>query len=223
MIELLNPKDFVITRKRKKYKFAKFHNAENCFEFDEWVPRSVDVMEMGAGTGLFSVELAALHPDRTYLAVDVKADRLQRGAYEAIKRGLHNISFVRARADQIEQLVVTASVSEIWLTFADPYPRDRSARRRMSHSFFLEKYMACLKPDGLFRLKHDNKAFFCWSLEQLVGDGWHLTELSFNLHESALDDEYKITTSYESRWMREGYDIMYVSARKPLQSAINLS
>ena len=65
MSELLNPDDFVIVRKRKKYKFAKFHNAENCFELDEWRDfyrqrqPGVSRLEVGAGTGLFSVELAA--------------------------------------------------------------------------------------------------------------------------------------------------------------------
>ena len=223
MKELLDPKEFVITRKRKKYRFAKFHNAENCFEFDEWTPRAVDVMEVGAGTGLFSVELAARHPEYAYVAIDVKGDRLQRGAYEAMERGLTNISFVRARADQVEELVNPASVGEIWLTFADPFPRDRSARRRMSHPYFLEKYAACLKPDGMFRLKHDNEMFFSWSLEQLVGTGWRLTELSFDLHESDLSDDYKVKTSYETRWLEEGRHTMYASALRPLRMTENLS
>ena len=54
---LLDPKDFIITRKRKKYKFAKFANSPLCFELDEWKKTSIDVVEVGAGTGLFSVEL----------------------------------------------------------------------------------------------------------------------------------------------------------------------
>ena len=57
-----NPDDFIITRKRKKYKFAKFANSPLCFELDEWQKQPVDVLEVGAGTALFSVELAARHP-----------------------------------------------------------------------------------------------------------------------------------------------------------------
>ena len=58
MSQLLDPNDFIITRKRKKYRFALFANSPLCFEFSEWTPRAVDVLEIGAGTGLFSVELA---------------------------------------------------------------------------------------------------------------------------------------------------------------------
>ena len=82
-MDFVDPKKFIITRKRKKYKFAKFHNAKNCFEFNQWSPRRVDVVEVGAGNGLFLVELAKRHPEQMFVAVDVKGDRLQKGAYVA--------------------------------------------------------------------------------------------------------------------------------------------
>ena len=78
---MIDPDQFIITRKRKKYKFAKFANSLLCFEFDEWQSVHTDVLEVGAGTGLFSVELASRYPDKQFVAVDVKADRLQTGAY----------------------------------------------------------------------------------------------------------------------------------------------
>lgn len=214
MPELLDPKDFIITRKRKKYKFAKFHNAKNCFELDEWQKRSVDVVEIGAGTALFSVELAARHPEQTFVAVDVKADRLQRGAYDALGRGLTNVFFVRARADQIDQLVAPNSLAAIWLTFPDPFPRRRSAGRRMTHPTFLAKYHAALRPEGSFHLKHDNRDFFCWSLEQLVTQQWRIRELSFDLHDSELCDDYKVLTSYEQKWLAEGLTTNFVRAER---------
>lgn len=204
MPEPLDPNQFIITRKRKKYKFAKFHNAVNCFEFDEWQKRSVDVVEIGAGTGLFAVELAARHPELQVVAVDVKADRLQKGAYEALDRGVTNVRFVRARADQVDQLCAPHAVRAIWLTFSDPFPRARSAGRRMSHPTYLRKYASLLSSSGRLYLKHDNLDFFQWSLEQLVTEKWHIAELSFDLHDSELSDDYKVLTTYEQRWLAEG-------------------
>lgn len=212
MTEQLDPHDFIITRKRKKYKFAKFFNAENCFEFDEWDKRHIDVMEIGAGTGLFSVELAARHPEKVFLALDVKADRLQKGAYEALSRGLKNVFFVRARADQVDQLVAPQSLDAIWVTFPDPFPRRRSAGRRMTHPNFLQKYASILSKTGAFYLKHDNRDFFNWSLEQLVAEKWRITELSFDLHDSDLSGDYKILTTYEKRWLDEGLTTNFVRA-----------
>jgi tRNA (guanine-N7-)-methyltransferase len=201
---MIDPNEFVITRKRKKYKFAKFSNAKNCFEFKEWNKQATDVVEIGAGTGLFSVELASRHPEESFVAIDVKADRLQKGAYEALERNLTNISFVRARADQIIELFPANSVQTIWLTFADPFPKKRSAGRRMTHPIYLRKYKELLKSNGTIIIKHDNPDFFNWSLEQLVGEKWQIESLTFDLHESELDADYKIMTTYEQRWLNEG-------------------
>ena len=218
MSELLNPDDFVIVRKRKKYKFAKFHNAENCFEFDEWRDfyqqrqPSVSRLEIGAGTGLFSVELAARYPDKLFAAIDVKADRLQKGAYIALEKGLDNIYFIRARADQISDLFALSTLVNIWVTFPDPFPKKRAAGRRLTHPYFLRRYAQLLQPGGELLFKHDDRDFFCWSLEQLVAEKWQITELSFDLHESSLDDEYKTMTTYEQRWLNEGKAINFVRA-----------
>lgn len=209
---MLNPNDFIITRKRKKYRFAKFANSPLCFEFDEWQKQSVDVVEVGAGNGLFSVELAARHPEQQFVALDVKGDRLQHGAYRAEEQGLTNVRFVRARADQVEELFTAASVQDFWLTFSDPFPRKKSAGRRMTNRTFLQRYRTILRPGGSLKIKHDNRDFFHWSLEQLVVDGWRVDELSFDLHESELSGDYKILTTYEERWLGEGLVTNFVRA-----------
>lgn len=209
----LNPNDFIITKKRKKYKFALFANSPICFELDEWTKKQADVVELGAGTGLFSVELATRHPGETFVAIDVKADRLQKGAAEASARGLTNISFVRARIeDQLLDVIEPASVESIWVTFPDPFPKKRAASRRMTHPHFLKLYSELLRPGGALYLKHDNRDFFHWSLEQLVAKEWRITELSFDLHDSELSDDYKVQTTYEVRWLGEGLVTNFVKA-----------
>lgn len=214
----LNPDDFVITRKRKKYRFAHFANAQNCFELEQWQPLtdSVElVVEIGAGTGLFLVELATLHPENTYIALDVKGDRLQKGGREALARGLTNIFFVRARADQLGEVVSGGSVSQLWLTFSDPFPKKRDAKRRLTATGFLEIYKNTLvNNNAQLLMKTDDHALFDWSLEQLVATGWSLQELAYDLHESALNSEYKIMTSYEQRWVAEGRNIHFVAASR---------
>jgi tRNA (guanine-N7-)-methyltransferase len=210
----MDPKDYIITRKRKKYKFALFFNSPLCFEAHEW-PRDkrIDVIEVGAGNAHFLVELASRHPEQVFAALDVKGDRLQSGARKAEELGLANIFFIRARADQIDELFAAHSLSTIWLTFSDPFPKKRSAGRRMSHPTYLKKYATVLATQGDFIIKHDNPDFFQWSLEQLVIEKWYIIELSFDLHESELDEDYKILTAYEQRWLNEGRRTYFVRAK----------
>lgn len=211
---MLDPNDYIITRKRKKYKFALFANSPLCYEQDEWSQSHADIVEVGAGTGLFGAALAQNEPTKKVVALDVKADRLIKGANRAISESLENITFLRARADQLSDLFHPHSVEKLWITFPDPFPKERSQNRRLTSRGFLEQYAQVLKPDGAIYFKTDAHDLFEWSLEQLVQNGWHIEELSFDLHESNLPAEYMIETTYEKRFREKGLKIYFVKARR---------
>jgi len=213
----LNPDDFIITRKRKLYKFALFANSPLCFEVEQWqTTLPTDVLELGAGTGLFGVSLAEHVPASHVLAVDVKADRLQTGAQRALEKKLTNIHFLRARADQLLELLPVHSLQKVWVTFPDPFPKERSAKNRLTHPKFLAVYQTLLASGGALYFKTDAVDLFTWSLEQLVREGWRIDELSFDLHGSDLPDDYKVMTTYETRYTGEGLSIHFVRAVPPI-------
>lgn len=215
-MNMIDPKQFIITRKRKKYKFALFHNSPLCFEAEQWQKSSkTNVLEMGAGTGLFSVALAAAWPTKQFVAFDIKADRLQQGARVANEHGLVNLRFLRGRADLQSDYFEQHSLDSIWVTFPDPFPKDRSAKHRLAHPSFLKQYKNMLKTEGALYFKTDARSLFDWSLEQLVAEGWQIMELSFDLHQSSLADEYKVMTTYEKRYTAEGITINFVKALPP--------
>lgn len=212
----LHPEDFIITRKRKKYKFALFHNSPLCFELGEWRKSfQPTVLELGAGTGKFSVALAVSNPSKKHVAVDVKADRLQTGARQAAEQNMVNLRFLRAHAQQLRDILQPHSLEAIWLTFPDPFNKERSAKHRLTHPKFLDLYAELLKPTGKVYLKTDAVALFDWSLEQLADAGWHIQDLSFDLHHSNASDIAKTPTTYEQRYVREGKKICYVVAPPP--------
>lgn len=213
---MIDPQQFIISRKRKKYRFALFANSPLCFEAEDWPRESVvDVLEIGAGTGLFSVGLGERAQDRQFVAMDVKGDRLQKGARVAEEKQLENVRFLRARADQLVELMPHHSLQTLWVTFPDPFPKKRSSGRRLTHPTFLKMYQKLLAPDGALYFKTDAHDLFTWSLEQLVREGWQIQELSFDLHESDLPEEYKIETTYEQRFRGEGLFIHFVKATPP--------
>lgn len=211
-----------ITRKRKKWKFAHFDQWPNCFQADDitfelwksYFPRRRPlVVEIGAGTADLSVELARRRKDRNFVAVDIKSDRLYTGAKVALRESVANIAFVRGRLRDVERLFAPDSISELWITFPDPFPRDKQAKHRLTHPKFLEMYARLLARDGVLRLKTDNRELFLWSLEQLVAQAWRLGELSFDLHDSDLPDDYKITTHFERKFLEKNTAINYATVR----------
>jgi tRNA (guanine-N7-)-methyltransferase len=260
---------FVITRRRKKYKFAKFAEFENCFELEEWrnqnqkledgirivrnkedrtntnIPilksNSKFCIEIGAGSALFLVELAKLHPENFYIAIDIKSDRLYRGARRATEEKINNIVFVRSEIQYLTEIMPPHSADEIWLTFSDPYPRKSDAKHRLTAPRYLELYKRILKSviarsettkqstnslktgsrrcarddnrGGILHFKTDNRPLFDWSIAQFEQNGWQISELTRDLHSSDLPDEYKTTTSYEEKFIAEGLPIYYLSGQ----------
>lgn len=215
---MLNPDDFIITRKRKKYKFANFSNFSNCYELEEVnIENALDnkniTLELGAGNGIFSLGWAKAHPETFVIALDLKADRLYTGAKQALEEKIDNIIFVRSRADLFLDLLKPHSIDTIWLTFSDPYPKKRQAKHRLTHPDFLGKYRKVLKESGVLLQKTDNDSLFEWGKEQLIDSDWRIVEESRDLHAMEGCDDIKIKTGYEKRYLKESKNINYLKAK----------
>ena len=178
--------EFIITRKRKKYKFANFDSYQNCFshlrstdakktleELKVYLGDRPMVLEIAAGNAQFSFELAKKYPDLNFIAVDIKSDRLYTSAKKALVEGITNIAFLRTHMNELGDIFPKNSIETIWLTFPDPFPKKRSAKHRLSHVSFLRQYRSILKDTGSLKFKTDNRELFLWSLEQFVADAWH--------------------------------------------------
>ena len=132
--------DFVISRKRKLYKFAKFTEAENTFNLASWTDfretfsdlsrNKKLVAEIGAGSAIFLTELAEKNPEKIFVAVDKKSDRLWQGAKIAKEKSLANIFYVWVDVSRLGQVFAKSSVDEIWLTFSDPFAHDDYQEKR---------------------------------------------------------------------------------------------
>lgn len=221
-------KHLIISRKRKKYKFAHFDSYDNCFNFfsrDGVVSDSEKlwdylgahgelVVELAAGNGQFSLELARRYPSKRFVAIDIKSDRLYSSARKAVAEGVTNVAFVRLQIRDLLNLLTKESVDTLWVTFPDPHPKKRSAKHRLTHKVFLQYYRKILKETGSLHFKTDNLPLFQWSLEQFITDKWQLTELCFDLHESDLSDDYKIKTYYEEMFISQGIATNYCTATK---------
>jgi tRNA (guanine-N7-)-methyltransferase len=217
-----------ITRKRKKWKFAHFDSYQNSFSFGKnsdlkqinkdldgfFVKKQPLVLELAAGNGQFALELAKKYPKKNFIAIDIKSDRLYTSAKKALEQKIENIIFLRTHMNEITRIFEPNSVAEIWLTFPDPYPKKRSAKHRLTHPEFLRSYSLVLQKSGKLKFKTDNSDLFLWSLEQFVAQRWQITELSFDLHESNLPDDYKIKTHYEQKFTSQDVLINFCAVTK---------
>ncbi len=172
-------------------------------------------LEIGCGRGEYSVGLARIYPERNFIGVDIKGDRLWAGSRQATQENLANVCFLRAQVQQIEDFFEPDEVSCIWITFPDPRPRDRDIKRRLTNPRFLEHYKQLLKPGGMVYFKTDNTPLFEYTLE-VLSERTDITDLeyTFNLYESEyMDEHHGIKTKFEQKFHDLGEDIKYLKFR----------
>jgi tRNA (guanine-N7-)-methyltransferase len=179
------------------------------------------IIELGCGKGEYTVGLARRYPNNNYIGVDVKGHRFHKGAKEALQEGLKNVAFLRARIEFIESFFDKDEVAEIWLTFSDPQPQDKTGVRRITSKFYAERYRKFLKPGGLIHIKHDNPEVYRLALDEFGNDpGYTIETHSFDVYGDYLKSQsaewqeiLQIRTYYEQMWLDEGRVTKYVRIR----------
>jgi len=169
-------------------------------------------VEFACGRGEYSVNMARIMPERNFIGVDKKGDRIWKGSTWAVEDQINNVAFLRTDILFIESFFEPGEVDEIWLTFPDPRPRIRDIKRRLTAVRFMEMYKKLLRPGGYFRFKTDNTDLFNFTLEQLaLRSDIRDFEYTHDLYESHLRPEcYDIKTRYEEMFASKGEKIKYL-------------
>ena len=174
-------------------------------------------LEVGCGKGEYTVGLAQRHSGRNFLGLDIKGERIWRGSSRAAEIGLTNVGFVRMRAEDLAVQFGPGELSEIWITFPDPRPRDRDIKRRLTSPRFLGLYEQLLIPGGLLHLKTDNENLFEYTLEILAARlGATIERVTRDLYaETAFEfiEAQAIQTNFEGKYRSVGVPIKYVQFR----------
>ena len=156
-------------------------------------------LELACGKGEYAVGLGQLYPDRNFIGIDLKGNRIWVGAKKALENNLTNVAFLRTEIDQVAEYFSKNEVAEIWITFPDPQLRKSKAKKRLTHPKFLRLYQQFLLPNGLIHLKTDSPDLYAFT--KLVIDlyGCHLhKDLDNVFKEETVSEELKIKTHYES-------------------------
>ena len=236
--------------KGKLAKFADMETYENVFQYPysvvDHIPFTMQghwhkqyfhnqnpiVLELGCGKGEYTVGLAKMFPDVNFIGVDIKGARMWTGATQALKEGLKNVAFLRTNIEVIDRFFSQGEVSEIWLTFSDP--QMKNPRKRLTSTWFLNRYRHFLADGGFIHLKTDSNFLFTYTtylveknhlpVQERTNDLYGMTEkysslisdlkvadsgVADTLH-SSLKEAASIQTYYESMWIARGLNIKYM-------------
>ena len=177
------------------------------------------VLELGCGRGEYTVGLGRLFPEKNFIGVDIKGARMWSGAKESFETGMGNVAFLRTNIEIIDRFFAADEVSEVWLTFPDP--QMKKVTKRLTSTWFMERYRRFLTDNGLVHLKTDSRFMFTYTRCMAEHNHLPVEVMTEDLYHSGLADEILgIRTYYEQQWLDRGLDIKYFRFRLPQQGVL---
>jgi len=210
---------------KKLVRFEELKSFSNVLQFPEnmkgqWKSHFQNnyplTLELACGKGEYTVSLAKLYPQRNFIGVDLKGNRIWVGAKKALKENITNAAFLRTQIEQVDQYFDKDEVKEIWITFPDPQLRVSKAKKRLTHPRFLRLYKQFLVPGGLIHLKTDSPVLYQFTKTIIDMYDCKLIKDYDNVYsEEQIADELKIKTYYESLDIAKSSRIHYLGFSLP--------
>ncbi|WP_316819968.1 tRNA (guanosine(46)-N7)-methyltransferase TrmB [Pedobacter gandavensis] len=209
--------------KDKLRKFAEIDTFSNVYQMEEGKPlkgkwgaehfknEKPIVLELACGKGEYSVNMAKFFPEKNFIGIDLKGNRIWRGARTGVDENIENLAFLRIQIEDLTEYFEKGEIDEIWITFPDPQPQDSREKKRLTYDRFLEMYKILLKPAGRVNLKTDNDGLYAYTVEKVEELGLICHKKTDHLYTSEFyDDVLKIKTHYERIYLKHDKNINYI-------------
>lgn len=173
------------------------------------------VLELGCGRGEYTIGLARRFPEKNFIGVDIKGARMWHGAKTAQEEGMKNVAFLRTNIECIDGFFAPNEVAELWLTFSDP--QMKKATKRLTSTYFMERYHRFLIDGGIINVKTDSNFLATYTKYMVEKNGLPMEQCTFDLYaEKGMDTSLTdIRTYYEGMWLERGIPIKYLQFRLP--------
>jgi len=210
---------------KKLIRFAELETFENVLQFPKNIKgkwseffnnENPIILELACGKGEYAVGMGMLYPQKNFIGIDIKGNRIWVGAKRALENKLHNVAFLRTQIDELNEYFSNCEVAEIWITFPDPQLRKSKAKKRLTHPKFLRLYQQFLKQGGYIHVKTDSPDLYEFTKKVIEMYGCILHKDHQNLyHEETIVEDLKIKTHYESLDIAQSNRIHYICFSLP--------
>ena len=169
-------------------------------------------LELGMGRGSFIIEMAKKHPNINFIGLELDINQTATAIKNVEKEKITNLKMICADANEIPNMF-GKEIDTIYLTFSEPWPKEKDAKKRFTSVNYLKLYDRIFKKNKHIIMKTDNKILFSSALESLSDYWYTFNRVSLDLHsdERHIEDE-EIVTDFERQYIKEKRPIYYVDA-----------
>jgi tRNA (guanine-N7-)-methyltransferase len=159
-------------------------------------------IEIGCGKGRFIIEMAKRYPDINFIGIELQTSVIVSALEKQIDEQLPNLQLMQVNAKDLRDYFEPGEVDRIYLTFSDPWPKNRHEKRRLTYKSFLSVYETILNDEGELHFKTDNQKLFEYSLTSFSKYDAVLEKVYLDLHNSDVEDN--VMTEYEEKFSKKG-------------------
>ena len=169
------------------------------------------VLEIGCGMGETTAAIAAAHPDRDFLGVEVHAPGVGSLLKRIVDAKLSNLRIVRHDAvEVVERMIPLQSLAGIHVFFPDPWPKKRHHKRRLLKPAFVHALALRLRSGGYLHAATDwedyaNEMLATFSAEPLLANA---------AQGFAERPSWRPQTKFEARGLKLGHAVFDVLFRR---------
>jgi tRNA (guanine-N7-)-methyltransferase len=179
--------------------------------FGREAPRT---LEIGFGNGESLVALAAAHPERDYLGIEVHRPGVGHLMLRVEERGLSNVRAIcRDAVEVLQQCLAPDTLDEVLLYFPDPWPKKRHHKRRIVQPEFVALVASRLRPGAVLRMATDWEPYAAHMLEVASGCAALRNESPDGTFVARPDS--RPVTKFERRGHRLGHGVWDLAFRRP--------
>ncbi len=173
-------------------------------------------LDMGCGSGSYTIALAKKYPERKIIAADVMLGRLRKVVRKMTHANLQNMDILRVEARfLIAMMLPDSSLNRIHILCPDPWPKNRHRGNRLLCSDFTSQLHRVLKDDGIFHFSSDDEAY-CDAVNKVISASG-----IFELFPAGIADLDEVRSDFEERWLAEGKKVYHRAWRKlPLPQTV---
>ena len=213
---------------KKLQRFADIKNFANVLEYPEnmqgewknfFKNSNPLVLELACGRGEYTAGLSKLYPQKNFIGVDIKGNRIYIGAKKCLNEKLTNAGFLRTQIAMLPQYFAAGEVSDIWITFPDPQLRTSKAKKRLTHPQFLRLYQQVLRADGHLHLKTDSPKLYQFTKRVIELYKLVLVEDCADVYAGNPTAALQIKTHYEALDIAQSNTVYYLKFRIALPIA----